>query len=76
MLGLKWEKQKDTLAVVTPHEDAQPNKRGILGKLAKTYDHLGLISTTRPLTANVSDPHSQTNIQRNVRVQSILGYLT
>lgn len=50
MLGLKWDKQQDTLAVVIPEEEtnlAQPTKRGILGKLAKIYDPLGLIA---PLT--------------------------
>ena len=47
MLGLKWDKQQDTLAVVIPEEVTQPTKRGILGKMAKIYDPLGLIA---PLT--------------------------
>lgn len=47
MLGLKWDKEQDTLAVVIPEEETQPTKRGILGKLAKIYDPLGLIA---PLT--------------------------
>ena len=44
MLGLKWDKEQDTLAVVIPEEETQPTKRGILGKI---YDPLGL---TAPLT--------------------------
>ena len=47
MLGLKWDKHQDTLAVMIPTEQAKPTKRGILGKLASIYDPLGLIS---PLT--------------------------
>ena len=47
MLGLKWDKQQDTLAVVIPTEESAPTKRGILGKLARIYDPLGTIS---PLT--------------------------
>lgn len=41
---------QDTLAVGIPEEEtnqAQPTKRGIVGKLAKIYDPLGLIA---PLT--------------------------
>ena len=44
MLGLKWNKQRDTLAAVIPTEAAPPTKRGILAKLAKIYDPLGLIA--------------------------------
>ena len=44
MLGLKWDKEQDTLAVVIPEEETQPTKRGILGKMAKIYDPLGLIA--------------------------------
>ena len=47
MLGLKWDKQRDTLSVVIPSETAQPTKGGILGKLARIYDPLGLVT---PLT--------------------------
>ena len=47
MLGLKWDKEQDTLAVVIPEEETQPTKRGILEKMAKIYDPLGLIA---PLT--------------------------
>lgn len=47
MLGLKWDKEQDILAVVIPEEETQPTKRGILGKMAKIYDPLGLIA---PLT--------------------------
>ena len=44
MLGLKWDKQRDTLKVVIPVEEAPPTKRGILGKLARIYDPLGLVA--------------------------------
>ena len=47
MLGLKWDKKQDTLAVIIPSEEAQPTKRGILRKLARIYDPLGLVA---PLT--------------------------
>lgn len=39
--------QAATLAVVIPTEEAQPTKRGILSKLAKIYNPVGLIA---PLT--------------------------
>ena len=44
MLGLKWDKQRDTLSVVIPTEEVQPTKRSILAKLAKIYDPLGLVA--------------------------------
>lgn len=44
MLGLKWDKQRDTLSVVFPTEEVQPTKRSILAKLAKIYDPLGLVA--------------------------------
>ena len=34
----------DELGVTIPDEVAQPTKRGILGKVAKIYDPLGLIA--------------------------------
>ena len=46
-LGLKWDKQSDTLKVSFPSETVPATKRGILRKLAKIYDPLGLVS---PLT--------------------------
>ena len=47
LLGLAWDKRRDTIGVTFPAESAQPTKRGILGKVAKIYDPLGLVS---PLT--------------------------
>ena len=47
VLGLKWDKQSDTLKVSFPLGDVPATKRGILSKLAKIYDPLGLVS---PLT--------------------------
>lgn len=47
VLGLKWDKQCDTLKVTFPSENVLTTKRGILRKLARIYDPLGLVS---PLT--------------------------
>ncbi len=46
MLGLKWNKSKDTLTVTFPTVDSNTTttKRSILSKLAKVYDPLGLVS--------------------------------
>ena len=44
LLGLPWEKESDTIGVKFPSESAEPTKRGILGKLARIYDPLGLAS--------------------------------
>ena len=44
LLGMKWNKQQDTLSVVVSKEEVQSTKRGVLGKLARTYDPLGLIA--------------------------------
>ena len=37
LLGLKWNKDADTIAVSIPQETADATKRGILGKVAKIY---------------------------------------
>ena len=47
LLGLRWNKDADTIAVTFPQEVAAPTKRGVLGKVAKVYDPLGLAA---PLT--------------------------
>ena len=44
LLGLSWDKVADTLSVTFPMANAEPTKRGILGKLARIYDPLGLVS--------------------------------
>ena len=44
LLALKWNKSTDEIAVTIPEEVAQPTKRGILGKVARLYDPLGLIA--------------------------------
>ena len=46
LLGLKWNKETDEIGVAYPSEAAQPSRRGILGKIAKIYDLLGLVSPT------------------------------
>ena len=47
LLGLRWNKDSDTIAVTFPQEIVAATKRGVLGKIAKVYDPLGLVS---PLT--------------------------
>ena len=44
LLGLGWDIKKDELKVNFPTEEVQPTKRGVLSKLAKVYDPLGLVS--------------------------------
>ena len=69
MLGLKWNKQRDTLAVVIPTEGAAPTKRGILAKLAKIYDPLGLIApvtlTGKQIYRDVCETKAQWDAQLN-----------
>ena len=47
LLGLRWNKDSGTVAVTFPQEIVAATKRGVLGKIAKVYDPLGLVS---PLT--------------------------
>lgn len=47
LLGLPWDKKEDRISVVMPQENVMTSKRGILHKLAKIYDPLGLVA---PLT--------------------------
>ena len=44
LLGLPWDKENDTVGVKFPQEKADPSKRGILSKVARIYDPLGLAS--------------------------------
>ena len=44
ILGLSWNKERDTVSVEVPTEQAKLTKRGILAKLVRIYDPLGLIS--------------------------------
>ena len=44
LLGLQWDKRQDPLNVTIPTEKVTMTKRGILAKLAKVYDPLGLIA--------------------------------
>ncbi|XP_028408199.1 uncharacterized protein LOC114530777 [Dendronephthya gigantea] len=44
ILGLAWNKDKDEIKIEFPADPASPTKRGVLGKIAKVYDPLGLIS--------------------------------
>ena len=47
LLGLTWNKDDDKIQVTILSETTSCTKRGILGKLARVYDPLGLVS---PLT--------------------------
>ena len=47
LLGLKWDKLKDVQSVTVPTEKADNTKRGILAKIARIYDPIGVAS---PLT--------------------------
>ena len=42
LLGLRWNKEDDKIAVTFPTEIADPTKRGVLCKIAKIYDPIGL----------------------------------
>ena len=44
ILSVSWNKERDTVSVEVPTEQAKLTKQGILAKLAKIYDPLGLIS--------------------------------
>ena len=44
LLGLQWNKECDTISINFPSESTEPTKRGILSKVAKIYDPLGLVS--------------------------------
>ena len=44
LLGVKWNKEDDTIAVQFPEVGSKPTKREVLAKLAKVYDPLGLAS--------------------------------
>ena len=46
LVRLEWDKVVDTLAVTFPKENADPTKKAILGKLARIYNPLGLVSPT------------------------------
>ena len=46
LLGLPWNRQQDTLSVTLTKPFGTTTKRGILSKLAKIYDPLGLVSPT------------------------------
>ena len=44
LLGLPWDKENDTVGVSFPQEKADFSKQGVLSKVAKIYDPLGLAS--------------------------------
>jgi hypothetical protein len=46
LLGLPWNRQQDTLSVTLTKQFGTTTKRGILSRLAKIYDPLGLVSPT------------------------------
>lgn len=62
LLGLGWNKIQDTLEVTFAPPLTQLTKRGVLGKLARIYDPLGLASPTtvagKMLYRDVCDSHT------------------
>ena len=44
LLGLAWNKNKDTISIPISNEEVPTTKRGVLTKVAKIYDPLGLAS--------------------------------
>ena len=44
ILGLPWNKEADIIGVNFPSDKTESTKRGILGKVAKIYDPLGLVA--------------------------------
>ena len=46
LLGVPWDKEKDTIEVKFPGDRVQPTKRNLLTKLANVYDPLGFASPT------------------------------
>ena len=46
LFGLKWDKEADTIQVIIHPDESIPSKRGILGKAARIFDPLGLLSPT------------------------------
>ena len=44
LLGLTWDKASDTIGVTFPKEPAEPTKRGILAKVARIFDPLGIVA--------------------------------
>ena len=44
LLGLMWDKAKDSLAVVFPQTEELPTKRVVLRTIAKIFDPLGIVS--------------------------------
>jgi len=72
MLGLKWDKQQDTLAVVIPKEETQPTKRGHLGKMAKIYDPLGLIAPLMLTAKQIYCELCETNVQWDAKINGEL----
>ena len=44
LLGVPWNKEKDTIQITFPAQITNATKREVLGKIAKIYDPLGLAS--------------------------------
>ena len=44
LLGLTWNKNADRIGINIPAERSPSTKRGVLGKVARIYDPLGLVS--------------------------------
>ena len=64
LLGLVWNKREDTIGISFPSKTADPTRRGILKKVARVYDPLGIASPVCTLSENVLYP--ATPAMRNV----------
>ena len=69
MLGLQWNKESDTISVNFPSGSTEPTKRGILSKVAKIYDPLGLVSPItiggKFLYRDICDAKLPSNLMQN-----------
>ena len=75
LLGVKWNKSEDTIAVQFPSASSAPTKREVLAKLAKVYDPPGLASPTtlqgKQIYREVCDSKASwdTAIPENLRIR-------
>lgn len=56
------------MAVVIPKEEIQPTKRGILGKMAKIYDPLGLIAPLMLTAKQIYRKLCETKVQWDAKM--------
>ena len=67
LLGLGWDKRKDSISVVKPDEVPATTKRNALSQLAKLYDPLGLVSPMKLLGKNLFRDMCESRISWDVK---------